>query len=85
MATALIHMKPGQKRALTRRAKQRGTSFSKEVRDAVDLYLDFPVGYEGELKMLAREASRAADRMIKRLDATIANVDRGLKQMRNRV
>ena len=84
MATALIHMRPEQKRRLTRRAKMRGTSFSKEVRDAVDLYLDLPVGSEEELRMLAHEANRAADRMIKRLDTTIAGVERGLRQMRRR-
>ena len=82
MATALIHMDAKQKARLTRRAKQRGKSFSQEVRDAVDLYLEIPVGEEEEIKLLAREANRAADRMIKRLDATIDNVDRTLKQIR---
>lgn len=82
MATALIHMDPKQKARLARRAKLRGKSFSQEVRDAVDFYLDIPMGEEEELEALAREANRAADRMIKRLDVTIANVDRTLKQMR---
>ena len=61
----------------------RGKSFSQEVRDAVDLYLEIPVGEEEEVKLLAREANRAADRMIKRLDETIGNVERTLKQIRN--
>ena len=82
MATALIHMDPKQKARLTRRAKLRGHSFSQEVRDAVDLYLDIPVGQEEELKVLAREANGAAGRMIKRLDITIARLDRTLKQLR---
>lgn len=82
MATALIHMDAKQKARLTRRAKLRGKSFSQEVRDAVDLYLEIPVGEEEEIKLLAREANRAANRMIKRLDATIDNVDRTLKQIR---
>jgi hypothetical protein len=82
MATALIHMDAKQKARLTRRAKLRGKSFSQEVRDAVDLYLQIPVGEEEEIKLLAREANRAADRMIRRLDATIENVDRTLKQIR---
>ncbi len=43
MATALIHLDPKQKKRLARRAKLRGKSFSQEVRDAVDLYLDLPV------------------------------------------
>ena len=82
MATALIHMDAKQNSRLTRRAKLRGKSFSQEVRDAVDLYLQIPVGEEEEIKLLAREANRAADRMIRRLDATIENVDRTLKQIR---
>lgn len=82
MTTALIHMDAKQKARLARRAKLRGKSFSQEVRDAVDFYLDIPMGEEEKLEALAREANRAADRMIKRLDVTIANVDRTLKQMR---
>ena len=81
MATALIHMDPRQKRRLAQRAKLRGKSFSQEVRDAVDLYLDLPVESQEELQALAHEANRAADRMIKRLDATIVHVDRVLCEM----
>lgn len=80
MATALIHFDEDQKRRLTRRARLRGKSFSQEVRDAVDLYLSVPVESELELSAMAREANLAACRMIKRLDKTIANVDRTLKQ-----
>jgi len=69
---------------LTQRAKQRGKSFSQEVRTAVDLYLDISVEDEAELKVLARQANLAADRMIKNLDETIAYVDRTLKQARSR-
>ncbi len=82
MATALIHFDPKQKARLTRRAKQRGRSFSQEVRNAVDLYLDLPVQSEEELSMLARAANESAKRSIKRLDETIAYVDRILKGMR---
>lgn len=83
MAAALIHFDEKQKRRLTRRARLRGKSFSQEVRDAVDLYLSVPVESEEELSVLARAANLAADRMIKRLDETIAYVDRVLKQKRN--
>ncbi len=83
MATALIHLDPKQKKRLARRAKLRGKSFSQEVRDAIDLYLDIPIETEEELSALARAANRSADRMIKKLDETIAYVDRILKQMRN--
>ena len=83
MATALIHFNDKQKRRLTERAKLRGKSFSQEVRDAVDLYLDVPVETEAELANLAREANRSADRMIKKLDDTISYVDRVLKHRKN--
>lgn len=82
MATALIHLNPQQKKRLARRAKLRGKSFSQEVRDAIDLYLDIPVESEEELSALAREANRAADRMIHKLDETIEHVDRALKQIK---
>jgi hypothetical protein len=82
VATALIHFDPKQKARLTRRAKQRGRSFSQEVRNAVDLYLDLPVQSEEELSMLARAANESAKRSIKRLDETIAYVGRILKGMR---
>ena len=84
MATALIHMDARQKQRLTRRAKLRGKSFSQEVRDAVDMYLDVPVETEEELELLAKSANQAADRMIKRLDATISHVDRILGEMERR-
>lgn len=82
MAAALIHFDPKQKRLLTRRAKLRGESFSQEVRNAVDLYLALPVEKEAELEVLAKAANEAAGRMLKRLDETIAVVDRNLKQIR---
>ena len=82
MATALIHLDPKQKKRLARRAKLRGKSFSQEVRDAVDLYLDLPVETEKELSALARAANQSASRTIKKLDETIAYVDGILKSMR---
>jgi hypothetical protein len=82
MATALIHLDPKQKARLTRRAKKVGRSFSQEVRNAVDLYLEIPVETEEELRLLARAANDSARRSIKRLDETIAYVDAILKSMR---
>jgi predicted DNA-binding protein len=83
MATALIHMSPEQKQRIAQRAKLQGKSFSQEVRDAVDFYLDVPVESEAELRGLARAANQAADRIIRNLDETIAYVDRVLKHKRN--
>lgn len=82
MVTALISLDPKQKKRLARRAKLRGKSFSQEVRDAVDIYLDIPVEDEKELRVLARAANQSASRMVKKLDETIAYVDRILKNMR---
>src|SRR5260370_8897176 len=82
MATALIHLDPKQKKRLQRRAKLCGKSFSQEVRDAVDLYLDLPVNDGEELKALVRPANQSAGRTIKKLDDTIAYVARILTTMK---
>jgi len=82
VATALIHIDPKQKERLTRRARLRGKSFSQEVRDAIDVYLDISIENEEELSALAQAANQSADRMIKKLDETIVHVDRILKQLR---
>ena len=81
MATALIHLDARQKARLARRAKKRGRSFSEEVRNAVDLYLELP-GEEDELNLLARAANESAGRSVKRLDEAIAYLDRILKDLR---
>ena len=81
MATALIHLDAKQKARLTRRAKKRGRSFSEEVRNAVDLYLDLPVE-EDQLNLLARAAKESAGRSVKRLDETIAYLGRIIKNLR---
>jgi hypothetical protein len=72
-----------QKQQLAHRAKMRGKSFSQEVRNAVEMYLDVPVEDETELRALAKAANQAADRMIKNLDETIAYVGRVLRHKRN--
>jgi len=82
MATALIHLDAKQKARLARRAKQRGRSFSQEVRNAVDLYLEVPAETEDELALLARAANESAKRSIQRLDETIAYVGDVLKSIR---
>ena len=50
MATALILMDSKQKQQLAHRAKLRGKSFSQEVRNAVEMYLDVPVEDETKLR-----------------------------------
>ena len=81
MATALIHLDAKQKERLTRRAKKRGRSFSQEVRNAVDLYLDLPAEEE-QLNLVARAANESAGRSVKRLDETIAYLGRIIKELR---
>ena len=74
-----------------RRARFRRSSVAQVVRDAVALYLAVPVSCEEELDLLAPAANQAMDRMLKRLDQTIASVDLALdspskfrQQSRNR-
>ena len=81
MATALIHLDAKQEARLTRRATQRGRSFSQEVRNAVDLYLNLPAE-EDQLDLLARAANESAGRSVKRLDETIAYLERIMKDMK---
>lgn len=83
MATALIHFDEKQKRRLVRRARLCGKPFSEEVRNAVDLYLSVSAEIEKDLTALARPAKQFADRMIKKVDETIAHVESVLKQRRN--
>ncbi len=82
MHPALIHFEPEQKQRLARRARQRGKSFSQEVRDAVDLYLALPVESEQELSGLAAAARGSIERSLKHLDEAIAAVGRALKRAR---
>ena len=83
MATALIHIAPRQKRLIARRARLRHTSFSREIGEAIKLYLSLPVGSERELSVLAHAANRSAARTIKKVDKTIAYVDRVLGRRKN--
>jgi len=81
MKPALVHLHPRQKARLTARARRRGNSFSQEVREALDFYLDTPPQQIEELGTLAREANHSADRMLERLDDAIAAVGRVLNRM----
>ena len=78
---ALIHLDPAQKARLTKRARLRGSSFSREVREALELYLDFPPDGIEELTGLARAANRSADRTLAHLDDAIETVGRTLRRV----
>lgn len=84
METALVHFDSEQKSKLSRRARRRGTSFSQEVRNAVDLYLELPPEEHEELAALATAANHAADHAIEQLDQAIAAVRRVTRQKRAR-
>jgi hypothetical protein len=77
---ALIHLDPTQKARLTKRARLRGSSFSREVRQALDLYLDLPPEGMEELASLARAANRSADRTLAHLDDAIETVGTALRR-----
>lgn len=81
MATSVVQIDSKQRERLARRAKKSGKSINQEVRDALELYLSIPPAMQKELSVTAKAADRAADRMIKRLDKTIAYVDRTLKKV----
>lgn len=79
MVTALIHMKPEQKKRMVRRTRRKGVSFSEEVRNAMDFYLDLPENTE-ELEQLAKDARQATESMIQKLDEALAVTDRTLRR-----
>jgi len=80
MKAALIHLEPRQKARLAKRARLRGNSFSKEIRDAVDYYLEIPPEQADQIGELARAANLAADHIITNLDDAIAAVRRVRKR-----
>ena len=71
MATpTTIYINPQQRKRLFQRARRRKSSFSEELREAIDLYLDFPTDFDKEsLAALAKEANASLNRSIAMLDA----------------
>jgi hypothetical protein len=68
-----IYITPNQRKRLFSRARRRGTSFSEELRSAVDFYLGLPPGTDPKaLAQLAYEANKALDRSLAQLDGTLA-------------
>lgn len=81
MATSGVQIDSKQRQRLAQRARKSGKSLNQEVHEALELYLSIPPEMQKELSVTAKAANRAADRMIKRLDKTIAYVDRSLKKI----
>ena len=70
-----IYINPRQRKRLFDRARRRKTSFSEELRSAVDLYLELPPGFDTrELVALAEQAKASMERSAARLDAAIARL-----------
>jgi hypothetical protein len=74
MATpTTVYINPQQRKRLFQRARRRKSSFSQELSEAIDLYLDFPPDIERESwAALAKEANASLNRSIARLDKAIA-------------
>jgi hypothetical protein len=81
MATSVVQIDSRQRQRLARRAKKSGKSLNQEVHEALELYLSVPPAMQRKLSATAKAANRAADRMIKRIDQTIAYVERSLKKI----
>ena len=80
-----IYLTPSQKQALHKRAKQAQTTVSEEIRTALDKHLERDREQaEAELSILAGEANRALDRMIKKLDESHAGISKLLTKRKQR-
>jgi len=67
-----VYITPQQRKRLFQRARRRKTSFSDELRTALDLYLDLPPDFDaGAFAALVREANASMDRSIGKLDETL--------------
>jgi regulator of sirC expression with transglutaminase-like and TPR domain len=78
MATpTTVYINSRQRKRLFQRARRRNTSFSEELRAALDFYLDLPPDFdEKALAALVREANASMDRSIAKLDETLAFLEK---------
>ena len=83
MATATtVYITPQQRKGLLRKARKRNTSFSEELRSAVDLYLDLPADFDEEaFAVLLQEANASMDRSIARMDDAIATCRKTMERI----
>jgi hypothetical protein len=83
MATpTTVYINPQQRKRLFQRARRRNSSFSEELREAIDLYLDFPADFDKEsLAALAKEANASLNRSIAKLDGAIAHFKRTIERI----
>jgi regulator of sirC expression with transglutaminase-like and TPR domain len=78
MATpTTVYISPNQRKRLFQRARRRKTTFSQELRAALDFYLDLPPDFdEKAFAALVREANASMDRSIAKLDETLAFLEK---------
>jgi regulator of sirC expression with transglutaminase-like and TPR domain len=72
-----VYINPKQRKRLFQRARRRKTSFSEELRAALDFYPDLPPDFdEKAFAALVREANASMDRSIAKLDKTLAFLEK---------
>ena len=78
MATpTTVYISPKQRKRLFQRARRRKTSFSEELRAALDFYLDLPPGFdEKAFAALVREANASMGRSLAKLDETLTFLEK---------
>ncbi len=68
-----VYLPERQKKGLFARARKRRTSFSDELRAAVELYLEMPPDFDREgVAALVRQANESMDRSIAKIDEVLA-------------
>jgi hypothetical protein len=83
MATpTTIYITPKQRKALFARARQRNTTFSDELRSAVDLYLELPADFdEASFGAFIQEAKASMHRSIAKLDESIGRLKQTVQKL----
>jgi len=78
MATpTTVYINPKQRKRLFQRARRRKTTFSEELRVALDFYLDLPPDFDARaFAALVREANASMDRSIAKLDETLSFLEK---------
>lgn len=80
--TTTVYINSQQRKRLFQRARRHNSSFSEELREAIDLYLDLPPDFDKEsLAALAKEANASLNRSIARLDEAISYCRRSVEKI----
>ncbi len=83
MATpTTVYINPQQRKRLFQRAKRRKSSFSEELRAALDFYLDLPPDFDKDaFATLVKDAHASLNRSIARIDAASARAEMAGKKL----